>query len=166
MHFLKKMGLMLLVASCFITAASAGEVELLNIGKSKTAAFCRKWENKEWNAVSTKKTTSDAENFTFNGIGRCTVSLIITQKLADGVKRELRYVIASDGDSEPEVLVALSYSNDKHATLQSKFTLKKGEHEYIFKPNSFKRGNYSFDFVNLKTVAFTLHAEKIGKGTF
>ena len=132
MHFLKKMGLMLLVASCFITAASAGEVELLNIGKSKTAAFCRKWENKEWNAVPTKKTTSDAENFTFNGIGRCTVSLIITQKLADGVKRELRYVIAYDGDSEPEVLVTLSYSNDKHATLQSKFTLKKGEHEYIF----------------------------------
>ena len=45
MHFLKKMGLMLLVASCFITAASAGEVELLNIGKSKTAAFCRKIKN-------------------------------------------------------------------------------------------------------------------------
>ena len=41
MHFLKKMGLMLLVARCFITAASAGEVELLNIGKRKTAAFCR-----------------------------------------------------------------------------------------------------------------------------
>ncbi len=69
MHFLKKMGLMLLVASCFITAASAGEVELLNIGKSKTAAFLQEMGNKEWNAVSTKKTTSDAENFTFNGIG-------------------------------------------------------------------------------------------------
>ena len=113
-----------------------------------------------------RKTVSDAENFTFSGTGRCTLSLIVAQKLRDGVKRELRYVIAYDGDSQPKVGVMLSFSNDKEAGLYSSFILQKGEHEYTFKPAHYKRGGYSLDFVNLNGVAFTVPAEKIGAGTF
>lgn len=164
-RILQRIGLIFLAAVCFAASVFAGEVELLEIGKSKIAAFCRKHENKEWDAVPVRKTVSDAENFTFSGTGRCTLSLIVAQKLRDGVKRELRYVIAYDGDSQPEVQVGIVFNNDEEARLSSRFSLQKGEHEYTFKP-IYRRGRYSLDFANLRLVTFTMPAEKIGAGTF